>query len=189
MALRVYFDTNTLRDLRTPAERGLPVNPLPAVQRAISKHRFVFVLGSTVILETLPALKSSAEVLQEDLQHISSLLSAHRMVKPPEILLRDAVQSYAHDRRPPDPYTRITPVFTRFMRTGKPTREFVTWVNEITELHGRFPQRMNPAFESARTLGRERHIGRPKTFAELWTPTRPPVQRVSANTTAYRGDV
>lgn len=165
----VYFDTNVFRDLKGSVGRTHnSADLLPAVQNEIDEEKFSLVLGTTVLEETLPALTNSPRALQEDLQMMFRLLDHRRMVKPAEILLREAVQSYGYDRRRPDMFTKAPPLLTKFLRSGKVTREFSLWAKEAAELHARFPRRMNPAFEKTRSIGEERRIGRPRSFSEFW---------------------
>lgn len=105
--------------------------------------------------ETLPLLRCSSVVLREELQLIFSLVETDRMVKAPDQLLKEAVQSYAYDRRLPDMFTRTPKVFRSFLRNGKVTSELKARLLHETRRRHELVERITPVTERSKAEVKE----------------------------------
>ena len=169
--MRIYFDRNVWGKLREMRDERGDADPMPRLQAAVADRKFEVVFSTTVLEETMALVNHSADIFVKELQLIFTLVKRNRVIKPADTLLREAVQSYADNRKVPDMYTRGHPLLEKLLSTGKVTSEFRRWAQPLAELPSKFPHRMNPAFEKARDLGQQRGIGRPASIGGSVEPS------------------
>lgn len=125
-------------------------------------------MSTTVLEETVPALNHSPNTLRQELEAIFSLVQKRRMIKASDELLREAVQSYAFDRRLPEMLTRTPPVFEDFLTKGKVTQRLREFVETTIAQGNEFAEDFTETFLEVRRIFEERNVGRPDNFKELW---------------------
>lgn len=168
--MKVYFDRNIFDDIKKLKDVHESATDIAVLRSAVDEGRLTVLLSTTVLEETLPALNLSYHLLKQELEVIFSLVQKRRMIKSPAVLLREAVQSYAFARKPPEMLTRTPPVLENFLTKGKAATRLKEFLEATVAQNTEFAEGFDEIFEKVRQLGEEQNIGRPD-FKELWNDT------------------
>ena len=106
---------------------------------------------------------------------IFGLVEKRRMIKPPAYLLKEAVHSYAFDRRLPDTLTRTPRILEDFLIRGKVSPTLREVVEAVVTQGSKFADDFTQTFSEARRVGEERNVGTPDDFEEFWSGVAAPV--------------
>lgn len=143
------------------------MDDLDVLQRAVSRKEIQILLSTTILEETLPALNCSAETLKQELGLIRGLVDLRRMIKTPASLLREAVESYAFDRKLPDMLTRTPRLLEDFIGKGRISQQLRDYLDGFISQSKTFANDLTEAFDGARQAGVERNVGTPEDFPEF----------------------
>lgn len=171
--MKAYFDRNIFGDLKKMKDAPEPDEKLSILQSTVNDKRLTVLLSTTVLEETLPALNHSPKTLRQEFEVMFSLVQKRRMIKPSADLLREAVQSYAFNRRLPDMLTKTPRLLMDFLEKGKINRDLTQLVDELIAQNSEFTTNFTETFQEARRVGEERNVGTPDDFEELWKAAAP----------------
>src|SRR5215216_2921149 len=166
--MKVYFDRNIFDYIKRLKEASGSTAAIDNLYQAVCDGKLTILLSTTVLEETLPLLKHSKSRLKQELEVIFNLVEKRRMIKPADDLLREAVQSYAFERRLPDMFTKTPRILSDFLTKGKVARELEQFIEGTISRKNDFLESITKAFEELRRLGEERNVSRPDDFQEFW---------------------
>lgn len=167
--MKIYFDRNVWGNLRDFANSPERADIITRLQERIATKRFEVVLSTTVLEETLPLLGHSEARFLEEIRLIFSVVGVRQIIKSPDELLSEAVQSYAFDRRLPAMFTRTPAILRRFVANGKSRKEVFEWSKAAVDLANGFPKKLDPAFDEVKRFIEEHGIQAPGSLEEFWT--------------------
>jgi hypothetical protein len=173
--MKAYFDRNIFGDIKNLKEASESSDDIITLQDAVQNGKLTVLLSTTVLEETLPALKHSTDTLRRELEVIFSLLQKRRIIKTADELLREVVQSYAFGRRVPDMFTRTPKPLSDFLIKGKVTRNLQQFIEAIISRNDRFAENFTKTFEKVRQAGEQRNIDRPDDFQVFWQRLAPAI--------------
>jgi hypothetical protein len=171
--VKIYLDRNIFADVKRFRSHPRSEEVHSLLRNAVEQKRIRILLSTTILEETLPALKHSASTLREDVEVIRSLVCSDRMIKPPGELLREAVQSYALNRQLPDMLTRTPRLLRDLIKTGRVSTRVEEYLQGAIAHKDKFAHELSDAFEQARNVGQERNVGSPEDFLEFYNGLRP----------------
>lgn len=173
--MKAYFDRNIFGDIKKLKEISEASHEITTLQRAVDEGKLTVLLSTTVLGETLPALRHSTGTLSRELKVIFTLVEKRRMIKPADDLLREAVQSYAFARRLPDMFTKTPKMLSDFLIKGKLTRDLQEFTEGVISRSDRFADNFTKIFSEVRRIGEERDLCRPSDFQEFWKEMAPAI--------------
>lgn len=171
--MKVYLDRNIFGDIKQLKDSAESAGRVAALHNAVNEKRITILLSTTILEETLPVLKHSHNTLKQELEVIFGLVEKHRMIKVPGSLLKEAVQSYAFDRRLPDMLTRTPRILEDFLSRGKVSPALKEFVEAVVAQGSEFADDFTQTFSEVRRVGEERNVGTPDDFQEFWRAATP----------------
>lgn len=165
--MKIYLDRNIFADLKQSTSASRSADDLAILQGAVRRKEIQILLSTTILEETLPALNCSADTLKQELGLIGSLVDWRRMIKTPANLLREAVESYAFDRKLPDMLTRTPRLLEDFITKGRTSQQLRDYLDGVMSQGKTFANDLTEAFDGARQAGVERNVGTPEDFLEF----------------------
>lgn len=168
MRRKVYFDRNIFADIKRREGTLELANDIEVLKKAVADDKIKILWSTTLLEETIPAIKNSPATLRHDLKIITDIVDKHRMIKQPGVLLREAIQSYAFERRSPDMLFKTPPVLNKFLINGKVTGNLEKFFQAVITQSEEFERNLANAFSELKRIKEERRIDRPEDFQEFW---------------------
>jgi hypothetical protein len=165
----VYLDTNVFDHLYK--KLGISDADVEILFSAVAQQRVSILLSVLNIEETLCALESDRTLAVRQIRYVLALSDWHRLLKPPGLLLSDAITAYANGKLPREPFIDDPGLFRALGALRNPQEEDIAEllevVRETLKQIGDFRVAMNEARDSVRPVGARLEGARP-SFEDYW---------------------
>lgn len=138
---------------------------LQTLKAAIDRGSIEILLSPTVIEETFPTIALSKRNLNKEFQLIFDLVLKGRIIKTPQVLLAEAVQSYALGHKLPDMLTKIHRKVVRALKEGRDSEKIA---EKFITLARNDKENFSSVFANVRRFGEAYNVDAPMNFQELW---------------------
>lgn len=166
--MKVYFDRNIFGDITESVKNFGTNDDIAVLQSAVDKGKLTILLSTTVLQETFPLLSHSTNTFRDELKEIFRLVKKRRMIKPADNILREAVESYAYNRKLPDMQTKTPRFLEDFLNNGKNSPSLSELMDVALSERENFINDFNQRFAEARKSIEERNVGSPANFKDYW---------------------
>lgn len=165
--LTVYFDRNAFADI-CELRNGLTNRDVLKIKSAVVSGSVIIPASATIFVETIRVLKESPTEYHKQIRTVLSLVDKHRMVKHPEVLLRDDCYRFAEGMTETSRTVRTPRGQRAALSLSKNRAGLIDLASDTDHFFDRVASRMTEALLKAREAGLQRNVGRPKNFRELW---------------------